>query len=554
MRIKILPALILLSPVLLEIGTTAVEIRGNRFFSDRELKRSVNFAMSDDSVKAAIIDLYRDAGFFDAEAEWVLEKGGKWTIRIIEGTPTFIEEIPVEITPDTLRLFDDLIEEAKGERASAALFARFAESAVSRLADAGMPFARGEWTEFDFTDQGDLKATFTIIPGPVCHISRFVYDGISRTKPHTIKRSMRLDIGDLYRESMALESERSIDRMPYLDIVSPFGLSLSRGSDSCEVIFRIRELPSTRFDGAAGYVETGNRSEFIGRIDLVFGDILGTGRSFGLFYNRKDRISGEIRVNYVEPFLFGSLFDLKLETYQIDRDSLYIETGGRAGFTYRFPGELNAGLSFAVRRVEPETGASLSSSTGRSVRADFQMDQTDFPANPGSGYIVGSEIDYRFRSNRQVIQGDSPPTEITAVGFDGSLYAGLAKRVVIALRLAGWGVVDADGVVPVDEMRFIGGFGSLRGYADQRFPAYRYGIATVEARLITGRRSRAYLFGDFGAVRGSQNSQDDYRLRPGYGAGLLSPTVLGLFRVEIGWRETKFPSEAVINFGVSGAF
>jgi outer membrane protein assembly factor BamA len=554
MRIRILALLIFSNPILLKIGFAGIEIEGNRFFSDSELKESVNFVMPEDSISKAVIDLYRDSGFLSVAVDWTPVGGKKKTLRISEGSPTLVGDISVEIIPDTLGIFSDLIDETKGKRTSAALFTRFAELAISRLADMGMPFAKGEWTEFEFSENNRLKTTLKIIPGPTCHISLFIYDGISRTKPATIMRSTQLDIGDLYRESMVVESEKLIDRMPYLEIVSPFELSISRGGDSCEVIYKINELPSTRFDGAAGYVGSDNRSEFIGRIDLVFGDILGTGRSFGLFYNRKDRISGEIRVDYVEPFILGSRFDLSLEAFQIDRDSLFIETGGRAGFTYRFRRGLNAGISFAVRRVEPETGASLSSSTGRSVKVDFKFDQTDFPVNPRSGYSIGSEIDYRFRSNRQVIQGESPPTKMTAAGLDGSLYAGLTKRMVIAFRFAGWGVIDADGVVPVDELKFIGGFGSLRGYADQRFAAYRYGIATVEARLLIGRQSRAYLFGDFGAIRGSQDPQDDYAFRPGYGAGLLSPTALGLFKVEIGWRENKFPSEAIISFGVAGAF
>jgi hypothetical protein len=66
--------------------------------------------------------------------------------------------------------------------------------------------------------------------------------------------------------------------------------------------------------------------------------------------------------------------------------------------------------------------------------------------------------------------------------------------------------------------------------------------------LITGKYSRAYLFGDFGIIKGSPDMDVDYSFNPGYGLGLVSR------RVEIGWGKEGFPSEAVFNFGIIGSF
>jgi hypothetical protein len=53
-------------------------------------------------------------------------------------------------------------------------------------------------------------------------------------------------------------------------------------------------------------------------------------------------------------------------------------------------------------------------------------------------------------------------------------------------------------------------------------------------------------------VKGAQTGA--YRFFPGYGFGLVAPTSMGLFKLEIGWGKTGFPSDAILNFGLAGRF
>lgn len=534
----------------------AVEISGNRLYTDKELARLVDFSLPGDSLSESILALYGDAGYYSVKVKSIgIDMNGQKAILIEEGVPSVVDSISVDVVPDSLKThFNNLVLSAKGEVASRDLLDDFADRAISRLAEYGMPFASGEWSDFRFNAANNLSATFRIISGPRCHISGLVFDGIERTRPETIERVIDLKAGGLYAESKVRDSELLIDQMRYINIASPFELEPASGGDSCRIIYHIKELPSTRFDGVGGYVNTKDRSDFLGRLNLEFGDILGTGRSFGLLWEKKDRFSSELKLDYLEPFFLGTRFDVKLEVFQLDRDSLYIETGGRVGLAYRFGRGFSAGLRFSAKRTEPEPGADLSSSIGRAVKLDFGYDRTDRVENPRDGYLMKTEVDYRYRSNRRVIEGDNPPTELSAVGFDGGYFARLGDQFVIAIRLAGWGIASADGTVPVDELRFVGGFDDLRGYAEEQFPAYRYAVATIEPRIITGKRSRAYVFGDFGAIKSSQSQNDDYRFWPGYGLGLVSPTSIGLFKIEIGWGKTGFPSEAIFNFGLAGTF
>lgn len=543
----------ILTAAILTVSPPQFDITGNALYSDKEIQRLIDSGLSADSVLTVVSGAYHDLGYFDVSVRWTEDDSGRRILRIDEGFPTTIDNIHLDIYPDSLnRLIK--IDDIRGEVASKELLDQLAVGAISSLADNGMPFARAEWTEFSFTDGNKLSAKIKIIPGPECYLIAFIFDGISRTRPATILKTINMKTGDRYSEIAMRNSRKLIDRMPYLEIASPFEIVMTGRDDSCEIIYHVKELPSTRFDGAGGYVGSGGESEFIGRIDLEFGDILGTGRAFGLNWSRKDRYSGELRINYNEPFLFGSRFDLRLEAFQTDRDTLYIETGGSGTIGYRFGNELTIDLAFGLSMVEPETNAELSSSTGRSIKLGFHYDNTDFRENPKDGYQLESEITYKYRSHRKIAAGDNPPSKVTAIGFGGNEYFKALNNLVLAIGLRGWGIIDIDGTAPVDELRFVGGFENLRGYAEERFPAYRYGIGTAELRMLTGKRSRFYLFGDFGAVANSQSRENKYEFIPGYGLGIVSPTALGLFKIEIGWGKSGFPSEAVINFGMAGRF
>jgi outer membrane protein assembly factor BamA len=161
--------------------------------------------------------------------------------------------------------------------------------------------------------------------------------------------------------------------------VSPFQIEPVADGDSCTVIYNVKELPSTSFDGAGGFITLRNHSNFVGRIRLDFGDILGTGRAFGFLWNKKDRFSSEINLHYFEPYIFNSRFDMQLEAFQNDRDTAYVQTGGNVGFRHSFEDRLIGSLWLTLQRTEPEPHSNVVSSIGRTAKIEFVYDNTDYP-------------------------------------------------------------------------------------------------------------------------------------------------------------------------------
>jgi translocation and assembly module TamA len=534
-------------------NVSAIEITGNHLFSYKDISHSANLNGSNDSLISEIQATYRNEGFFNARVSVSYVKNSSDRKVIIdEGRPSRIDSLAIELTPpDSQMTFDDLATNMTGQIASQSNLENLAEQAIARLAENGMPFASAQWRNIKFNSSGNINAALRVIAGPHIRIARVQYRGLKRTRPETLDRILNFKLNDYYCESKVKASERLLDQMPYLRIASEFEIEQIGDGDSCAVIFNTGELPSTRFDGAAGLSSVKGKSTFVGRLDLEFGDILGSGRAFGLFWNKKDRFSSEIRINYLEPYVLNSQFDLTLEAHQIDRDSLYIESGASLGLLHDFGDGLGGSLNLAVGRTVPETGSKVGASNGRSVGVQFDYIKADRPANPTTGYVLMTNVNYKFRSNQNSDSLDLP-TRLTSAGVDLHFYAKASTRFVAAFAVSGWGIVSNDGQVPPDELHYIGGFESLRGYTEHQIPAFRYAIVSLEPRLITGQESRAYLFYDLAEVKSGQVGP--FRFFPGYGLGLVAPTSLGQFKLEIGWGKNGFPSDAILNFGLAGRF
>ncbi len=531
----------------------SLKITGNHLISEKEILRIVETGKNDNLSIARIESLCQRQGYFGAAVKIdSVDNTGNRNIVIDEGRASQIKNVSIElIPPDSSLILGDLVDGFSGQIASEINLNSLADQCVAFMAENGMPFAGAQWRDFQFDSDGAILASLRIVTGPRTHIKSVLYRGLKRSRVETLNRALSIQPGDLYRESNVRNSEKLIDQMPYLRVVSPFQIEPVADGDSCLVIYNVGELPSTSFDGAAGLTSVKGKSAFVGRANLLFGDILGTGRAFGLRWNRKDRFSSELQLTYFEPYALNSSFELKLEAHQVDRDSLFIQSGGSIGLAHEFGSGLGGSLNLAISRTVPETGSKVAASTGRAVGVQFDFSYIDRADNPTSGYALITGLSHKSRSNQNA-DSLNLPSQLSSAGIDFHYFARVSRCFVASFGISSWGIVSNDGQIPADELRYIGGFESLRGYSEKQIPAYRYAIATVEPRLITGPESRVYLFTDLGEIRSMQVG--NYGFFPGYGIGLVAPTALGQFKLEIGWGKTGFPSEAIFNFGIAGRF
>ena len=109
-----------------------------------------------------------------------------------------------------------------------------------------------------------------------------------------------------------------------------------------------------------------------------------------------------------------------------------------------------------------------------------------------------------------------------------------------------------------NELFKIGGINSLRGFDEQSIFSSTYSVFTIEPRLLIGKNSAIYIFGDIAwyesKLTDNQSSDTPY----GFGLGLNIDTKAGIFKLNYAMGKqfnnpVKF-SDSKVHFGFSARF
>ena len=97
----------------------------------------------------------------------------------------------------------------------------------------------------------------------------------------------------------------------------------------------------------------------------------------------------------------------------------------------------------------------------------------------------------------------------------------------------------------------LGGSQNLRGFNENQFYGYRIGWLNLEFRYLLSRKSRAFIFSDYGYAESKE-----YRFGKlfGFGFGLRLETRLGMLGIDYGFGycngELRNPIDGIIHFGI----
>ena len=118
--------------------------------------------------------------------------------------------------------------------------------------------------------------------------------------------------------------------------------------------------------------------------------------------------------------------------------------------------------------------------------------------------------------------------------FDSKLeyYVPFLKRAAIKLGVTS-GLKFASAPFAQNEQYRIGGNKLLRGFNEEAVFATRFVVGTLEYRLLIGRNSYLYLFGDAGYVENVTRTSNNTDTPVGFGAGITFETAVGLFGVSL---------------------
>ena len=101
---------------------------------------------------------------------------------------------------------------------------------------------------------------------------------------------------------------------------------------------------------------------------------------------------------------------------------------------------------------------------------------------------------------------------------------------------------------------WFGGFETLRGYREDQFHGTAVAWVNLEYRFLLGRRTRIFLFNDWGFYQYKDVSGTVNDILPGYGIGLRFESPLGVMGVDYGFGRGDTFSTGKIHFGIINTF
>jgi outer membrane protein assembly factor BamA len=455
-------------------------------------------------------------------------------------------------------------------------FSEWVERTLRRQADIGYPFAQMQIVAVEEHGAGLYALDARLDNGRRVVIANVLPSGNTVTRNRVISRELRQVVPWVYSQEVVDDWRNRLRRTGYFDYVgTPELVVPDSSSATANLIIQVAEGRPNRFEGVVGYQPGSGASgdgSFTGLIDLVLGNLWGTGRHIDARWERPVRETTTLSLRYREPWLAGMPVDGEGSLGVEQRPGYTVEEIGLSLTTDLWLG-LSATGSIGREIVRSDSVALLGGprSRGYVLGASVALDTRDNEMNTVRGlhYRLSWQASYRTNQVDDVdfvaVFGETgwPSDERTSsVRLDVEHYTALGKGFVFAPAWHGMRVTtDSEGhdVTEADQVR-IGGVGTLRGYQQEQFAGNLAAWGNHELRYQLGPASRVFCFVDAGVIQWSTPSINggdlvDHIAWPiGYGFGLRARTGAGVLGIDFGWGRNDTFGDGKVHVGIQSAF
>jgi outer membrane protein assembly factor BamA len=429
----------------------------------------------------------------------------------------------------------------------------------------GYPFAR-VWLDSLVVQNNDISAALMMTTGAVFILDSVHTEGSAKISAGFLENYLDLRKGAIFSRSKVLKTAQRLAELPYLTERKRPSVSFTEiktvrlnlfldNRKASQWDFLVGVQPTTSADGAQKFLIT-----FNGKAD--FQNVLGRGERLFLNFENVRPESPRLNVKMTYPYVlnlpFG--FDGAFDLYK--RDTTYLETHLNLGGQYLIGGsdyvklfwqnykannlQINALQIINFKKLPPTLDV-----TTNMVGIEFQKQTLDYRFNPRRGFgglLRGSAGIRQVQRNNDILaltDLNNPKFDFTRlydtvtlrsfqykIDLKADFFYPILKRSTIKLGITG-GALLTTAPISQNEQYRLGGSRLMRGFDEESLFATQYAVGTLEYRLLIGRNSYLYTFGDAGYI---QNFTQAIRVSDtpiGFGAGITFETKVGLFGVSL---------------------
>ena len=508
--------------------------------------------------RTEVLNLYRDAGFFDALVSEPLVERNKdgHSVRVVlqvrENKRYTVGNVAVKgdravLSPSLLKELEAL----KGTWAKPSLDSSWKSRILNDLSRKGRALARVDASQAKDPGKGTISLRFLVRAGPVARVAGIRLQGLRKTRKSHLKGKLRIHEGEILDSSKIEKSLDAFYKTGLFRIVK-FRKTLSKDGRKAWLTFIFREAPSRDI-----WFLAGGGSYEGPRVGLGYSDrnLFGTGKLLDLRTKVSARVLAFDQTLADPDFLQeGQVLSLRTEESSRRRASFTTSVFGTELSLSRPLGAVSRIRIHDAFRVVNETkargetaleaGRSKVGAAGLSFTYDSR-DQILFPTR-GTYWQISME------AASPVLGGN---VSFTRWRFAGSRVFSLGREFFLAARVGTtlvfpWG----DSPLPLSEKIFMGGESSVRSFKQDRLgprdpKGYSLGgqygnILGTEFRFPLVGPLRGALFWDAGNVGRDADKWTPFHLKHGLGAGIRYFLPIGPVRLDWAWNPRRGPREA----------
>ena len=512
-------------------------------FSNQELSRIIQSSPGriyqqkialDDAQK--ILQFYENRGYFHVKVfppsiQIVSKDEIDVTFRIEELEPIFIHSIFFEgnryITSETL------LSNLPSLPIKLSDLSSIQSEIISFYADQGFLFAKSELSETRL-DSNQMEVVIRIDEGKFCDFEEYLIQGNKVTKQSTVLQITQLNqVQHITPELLELASEQ-LRIKPYIKDCTIFPLNHR------QLLIQIEEDKMTFFSGLIGYDnEKDKENKLNGFLNLEFLNLYGTDRNLSVFWQHLNTDRSSTEISYHESGFYNVAGDFSICREEVD--STYIST--------QFETELywhnilwKAGLYYEYEDIFPGRTKTIEKTNFHKIGGLLEYQKLDYSINPRNGY----RYEIKYYTILHKIDGNRVNKQALEALYFHALP--IKNRLVFTYKVKA-NIVENKNITRYDYF-YLGGNSNLRGFIENQFYGYRTGLLNLELRYLLGRKSRFFLFTDYGYA---ENDVYRYGKLFGFGFGLRVNTRLGLLGIDYGLgyqNEPRDPFNGVLHFGI----
>lgn len=400
-------------------------------------------------------------------------------------------------------------------------------------------------------------------------LSGITADGTENVSGKTLERVAAIKKGQLFSEREAIALQGRLKRSELFETVDLPTFQMT-DDENFKWFVKVKELPSTRFDGVLGYLPASRKGEdgyFTGLVKIHMRNFLGNARKLNLYWVRENQYSQEFNFYFMEPWVFDQQIDIWTSLSQRNQDTTFVKRGFSAGselrffdpLTIRLDGQFESivGLSNLKTKI---SGPDVLNSEKFLGGLGAGIDTRNSYFNASEGYRVSANFQFGIKTitgpDSVLTKSEKKSSFMRRSVLEAETYVAISKQQIIAGFFRFWETRVPD--IDLPDMFLVGGIQNLRGYRENQFYASSLAMATLEYRFLLSERSYVFLFSDTAFLEREKIKRTELKadkgVYPGAGGGAILSSPLGIVKVIFAMGKGDSFSTAKIHFGLVNEF